>query len=66
MKLYRFLTGPDNDEFCLRVSEALNNGWSLYGNPTLTFDGTTPIAGQAIVKDIEGQEFTLDTDLKSL
>jgi len=65
MKLYRFLTGPDNDEFCLRVSESLNRGWQLYGNPTLTFDGSSPVAGQPLVKEIEGEEFTSETDLKS-
>ena len=65
MKLYRFLTGPDDDEFCLRVSESLNNGWELYGSPTLTFDGNTPIAGQALVKQVDGEEFAPDIDLKS-
>ena len=65
MKLYRFLTGPDDDEFCLRVSESLNNGWELYGNPSLTFDGNTPIAGQALVKEVDGEEFSPDIDLKS-
>ena len=39
MKLYRYLTGPDDASFCRRVTEALQNGWELYGNPTLTFDG---------------------------
>lgn len=66
MKLYRFLTGPDDDEFCLRVSDALNNGWSLYGDPTLTFDGKTPVAGQALTKEITGEDFSRDVDLKSL
>ena len=65
MKLYRLLTGPDNDEFCLRVSEALNGGWELYGNPTLTFDGKTPIAGQALIKEIENETFARDVDLRS-
>ena len=35
MKLYRYLTGPDDASFCRRVTEALQNGWELYGNPTL-------------------------------
>ncbi|MGI9316964.1 MAG: DUF1737 domain-containing protein [bacterium] len=65
MILYRFVTGPDNDEFCRRVSDALNHGWILYGDPTLTFNGETPIAGQALTKEVEGEEFTGDTDLKS-
>jgi hypothetical protein len=62
MKLYRYLTGPDDSEFCMRVSEALNRGWGLYGNPTLTFDGRSVVAGQALVKEIEG-EFSRSIDL---
>jgi len=45
MKLYRYLTGPDDASFCRRVTEALQNGWELYGNPTLTFDGEHIICG---------------------
>lgn len=53
--LYRFLTGPDDASFCHRVSEALSRGWSLYGQPTLTFDVTQGrvICGQAIIKDVD-------------
>lgn len=35
MKVYRFLTGADNAAFCRRVTEALNNGWELYGHSQL-------------------------------
>ena len=38
MKAYRFITGDDNSEFCHRVSEALSNGWELYGEPHMLFD----------------------------
>lgn len=62
MKLYRYLTGPDDANFCLRVSEALNNGWALHGGPTLTFDGSRVIAGQAVVKEVPGL-FNRDIDL---
>lgn len=65
MKLYRYLTGPDDTQFCMRVSEALNKGWSLYGNPTLTFDGKQVIAGQALVKEVDG-EFSLRIDLSNM
>ena len=34
MKLYRYLTGPDDASFCRRVTEALQNGWELYGPPS--------------------------------
>ncbi|WP_049248371.1 DUF1737 domain-containing protein [Neisseria elongata] len=54
MKLYRYLTGPDDASFCRRVTEALQNGWELYGNPTLTFDGEHIICGQAVVKESNG------------
>ena len=54
--LYRYLTGPDDAAFCHRVSEALSQGWVLYGQPTLTFDAAQGrvVCGQAIIKDIDG------------
>lgn len=57
MKLYRYLTGPDDASFCHRVSAALNRGWALYGDPTLTYDAKLErvICGQAIVKETEGE-----------
>ncbi len=57
MKLYRYLTGPDDSSFCKRVTTALNKGWQLYGAPTLTFDVTEGrvICGQVVVKDVEGE-----------
>lgn len=57
MKLYRYLTGPDDQAFCKRVSAALNKGWQLQGSPTLTFDPVKGrvICGQAIVKEVEGE-----------
>lgn len=56
MRLYRYLTGPDDSNFCKRVSEALNTGWQLYGSPTLTFDAVhgRVICGQAVVKEAPG------------
>lgn len=64
MKLYRFLTGPDDKSFCLRVCEALNQGWELHGSPSLTFDAVRGqvIAGQALVKESPG-EFAPGLDL---
>ena len=52
MKLYRYLTGPDDAQFCARVSKALNQGWTLYGSPTMSFNGTQIIVGQAIIKEV--------------
>lgn len=53
MRRYRFLTGPDDRTFCDRITEALNDGWELYGSPSLTVDATKQrvICGQAIVKE---------------
>ncbi|GAB3153483.1 hypothetical protein GCM10027290_46330 [Micromonospora sonneratiae] len=46
---YRLLTGPDDAAFCQRVSQALADGYQLYGSPALTFDGERVIAAQAVV-----------------
>lgn len=46
---YRLLTGPDTSAFCERVSNALADGYVLYGSPSLTFDGTTTYVAQAVV-----------------
>ena len=46
MKLYRYLTGPDDASFCRRVTEALQNGWE--------FDGEHIICGQAVIKESDG------------
>lgn len=51
MKVYRYLTGKDDVHFCARVSKALNDGYELYGAPTMTFNGVDVIVGQVIVKD---------------
>lgn len=46
---YRLLTGPDDNAFCERVSEALADGYTLYGSPALTFDGQRVLVAQAVV-----------------
>ena len=46
---YRLLTGPDDEAFCRRVSEALELGWELYGSPSATFDGITVVVAQALL-----------------
>jgi hypothetical protein len=46
---YRVLTGPDDDTFCHRVSEALNLGFRLHGSPAVTFNGERVIVAQALV-----------------
>jgi hypothetical protein len=46
---YRVLTGPDDEKFCRRVSEALDLGFRLHGSPTVTFNGDRVIVAQALV-----------------
>ena len=48
-KRYRFLSGPDDAEFCQRVSEALSQGYKLYGNPVLVIEEGQRIVGQAVI-----------------
>jgi len=59
MKAYRFLTGFDDSTFCHKVTEALDKGWDLYGEPSYAFD---PVAGrmrcgQAVTKDVPDQSY---------
>ena len=65
MKLYRFLTGPDDSSFCHRLSKALSNGWQLYGSPTHTYDHEKKcfIAGQAVIKDVPDEKYSPDIKL---
>lgn len=44
---YRLLTGPDNETFCRRVSEALAMGFELYGSPAATLNGKEVVVAQA-------------------
>ena len=68
MQAYRYLTGPDDKSFCHRVTAALNKGWSLHGDPTLTFDPVQGrvICGQAIVKTVDGVDYDPDMALSDL
>ena len=54
--VYRLLTGKDDRAFCERVSEALEQGWRLYGSPAMTFDGdsgTIKVAQAVVWKDAD-------------
>lgn len=65
MKLYRFITGPDDSAFCHRVTAALNKGWDLAGPASLTFDPVQGrvICGQAIMKTVDGHDYSPDMKL---
>ncbi|QYX56670.1 DUF1737 domain-containing protein [Roseovarius sp. SCSIO 43702] len=64
MKLYRLLTEDDTSAFCHKVTDALNKGWELYGDPTYAFDSANGVmrCGQAVVKDAPGT-YSPDTKL---
>jgi len=49
LPIYRVLTGPDDANFCRRVSEALALGYTLHGSPALTFNGESVIVAQALI-----------------
>ena len=55
MKVYRFLTGKDDAAFCRRVTEALQKGWQLYGNPTMTNAEDGVHVGQAVTKEVDAE-----------
>ena len=65
MKLYRMITGVDDNAFCHRISKSLSNGWELAGSASLTFDTTKGrvICGQAITKEVPGQDYRDDLTL---
>ncbi len=46
---YRVLTGPDDRNFCERISAALDDGYELHGSPSITCNGETVIVAQALV-----------------
>ncbi|HEV7415693.1 MAG TPA: DUF1737 domain-containing protein [Tianweitania sediminis] len=65
MKLYRFLSGPDDSSFCHKVTATLNAGWELAGSPTYAFDAASGImrCGQAVVKEVAGKDYHPDMKL---
>ncbi|HHN66970.1 MAG TPA: DUF1737 domain-containing protein [Thermopetrobacter sp.] len=48
-KRYRLLTGPDDAAFCARVSQALEEGYELYGSPAIAMDNGQVIVAQAVI-----------------
>jgi hypothetical protein len=53
-KAYRLLTGPDDAAFCQRVSDALRDGYALYGHPAMTerSDGQIWVAQAVVLKNL--------------
>ena len=48
-KNYRFLTGPDDAAFCQKVSDALAEGYELYGDPVMVVSNGQRDCGQAVI-----------------
>ncbi|MCU1517771.1 MAG: hypothetical protein JWQ75_2492 [Pseudarthrobacter sp.] len=46
---YRLVTGPDDRNFCERISTALAEGYVLHGSPAATFSGGGVIVAQALI-----------------
>ena len=46
---YRLITGADDAEFSARVSAAIDEGYELFGSPTITHDGTQIVVAQALL-----------------
>ena len=65
MKVYRFLTGPDDASFCHKVTLALNKGWDLHGSPTYAYDAVSKKmkAGQAVTRIAKDQPYDPDKKL---
>ena len=59
MRLYRFLSGPDDSTFCHKITAALNKGWHLYGSPSYAFDAGTKTmrCGQAVTRVVSDQPY---------
>lgn len=59
MHIYRFLTGNDDSAFCQKVSKALIDGWTLYGEPKYTFDAAEGVmrCAQAVTKQVDDQPY---------
>lgn len=55
-RAYCLITGPDDVTFCDRVSAKIANGYELYGSPSVTFNGKTVIAAQALVFKKKGKK----------
>lgn len=54
--IYRLLTGKDDRAFCDRVSEALDQGWRLYGSPAMSYDalnGCMKVAQAVVWRDAD-------------
>ena len=68
MKGYRFITNDDTSEFCHRVTEAISNGWTLYGEPKMIFDIKRGVmrSAQAVIKNSPKKKYSKKMKLSSV
>ncbi len=67
MIAYRLLTEEDTAAFCHKVTEALSQGWILYGDPAYAFDEASGKlrCAQAVTKEVAG-DYSPDIKLGQL
>ncbi|HEV7826172.1 MAG TPA: DUF1737 domain-containing protein [Mycobacteriales bacterium] len=46
---YQLITGPDDVEFCRRVSAALDEGYELHGSPSIAVSADQVVVAQAVI-----------------
>lgn len=64
-KRYRFLTGIDDAAFCQRVSDALDEGYVLYGDPVMILENGQRIVGQAVCLPDDHPQANGETETES-
>lgn len=47
----------------MRITDLINKGWELHHGPTLTFNGTSCIVGQALTKEVVNETYSTPIDL---
>jgi len=68
MKGYRFITDDDTSKFCHRVTEALSNGWTLYGEPKMIFEKKRGVmrCGKEVKKNSPKKKYSKKNNLSSI
>ncbi len=63
---YILVTNRDHDEFCRQVTEALAQGYFLYGSPMLTSDKMGVLAGQALTLPPRGLTDAIPPEMRRM
>ena len=67
LNLYK-LNKDISSEFCHRVTEAISNGWKLYGEPKMTFNKKRGVmrCAQAVIKNSPKKKYSKKMKLSSI